>query len=120
MLRYVLAMVCLSPGATLANDTEQHGYDRPGPRGIYLAVGAGMLGGSAVDDAGARTSVYSGMSFAFRIGEEVFDRFSLGLMIGYGAGSGDDFDAASGALSLQVGYRPIAAMGKQAVRTRRE
>ena len=85
MLRITLSIILASSGLSVAWSAPE---DR-GPRGSYIALSAGASLGTALDDDGNSAGSNTGQSFQLRFGEEVFDRFTLGLSIAGGSAEGN-------------------------------
>jgi hypothetical protein len=82
----------------------------PGGRGWFIGGGGGLVVGIGRDEDGESTGTFIGSGGYLRFGEEVFERFTLGLMF-YGAGGsggGDEpYSTGFGGFFLQATIRPF-------------
>ena len=103
MLRFATLIIVSVHVATTAWTAPE---DR-GRRGSYVALGAGLTVGTAVDDDGESAGSNTGQSFQLRFGEDVFDRLTLGLTLMGGSAEGNQslYTSAHGGLLMDFSWQ---------------
>jgi len=81
-----------------------------GRRGAYIALGNGFALGHATDGSGESAGSHYGSDFNFRFGEEVLNRFTLGMSIAFSTVEGNQglYTANSGGLLFDATWQILA------------
>ena len=81
--------------------------DDRGQRGTYLSLSGALAMGTAIDDRGQNAGSHLGHSYHLRVGEEVFDRLTLGMMLtgGTARANQDLYDLFFGGLLVDLSWQ---------------